>query len=245
MKLLIDCDEVFDILTRGPFPSGSESDPAVEHHLRCCHDCRQLAEALRPAVAMFHECLSDDEVGSLPEYHGDAQPLANPLARRLPRDITEIRLPAEPAYALQQLARDRRPEVERRALLVQGFVAIMLSAAVILLAVSFGSSIRGLRHPHLGTPGGWETSDTSALSSQERARLLLALKLPAACWLGTDLQSKGAGSFEHQLALALDEYEVACCTRCHRAQDPEGASHAPPVQQIALLQKSCLVCHKG
>lgn len=232
MKLLIGCDEVFDILTRGPFPSGSESDPAVEHHLRCCHDCRQLAEALRPAVAMFHECLSDEEVRSLPEYHGDVQPLGNPHARRLPRDITELRLPAEVS------ARDRHPPADRRSLLAQGFVAIMLSAAVVLLAVSFGSTLRGMRQ---GPPAGEFAA--SPLSSQERARLLLSLKLPAACWLGSDLQLQGSAGFEQQLALALERYEVACCTRCHA--DQEGTARVAPLPQVATLQKSCLVCHKG
>lgn len=247
MKLLIGCDEVFDILTRGPFPSGSESDPAVEHHLRCCHDCRQLAEALRPAVALFHECLSAEEVRSLPEYHGEVTPLATPHARRLPRDITELRLPPESAYSLQQLAaRDRHPPSERRSMLVQGFVAIMLSAAVILLAVSFGSTLRGMRQtPQPGGPGTGEMTSASPFSSQERARMLLALRLPAACWLGTDFKSAGKMPFEQQLALALDNYEVACCTRCHAAKGSELGSHVPAVQQVALLQKSCLVCHKG
>jgi len=240
MKLLIHCDEVFDILTRGPFPSGSESDPAVEHHLRCCHDCRQLAEALRPAVALFHECLSDEEVRSLPEYHGDVQPLASAHARRLPREITEIRLPPE------VVARDRRPHAERRSMLVQGFVAIMLSAAIILLAVSFGNSLRGLRHHSPLGPGHWETTNASPLSSPEKSRILLALKLPAACWTKTDFTLKGAGGIEQQLALALDRYEVACCTECHAVKGSSaGAIRLPSEQQIATLQKSCLVCHKG
>ena len=244
MKLLIHCDEVFDILTRGPFPSGSESDPAVEHHLRCCHDCRQLAEALRPAVALFHECLSDDEVRSLPEYHGDVVPLAQPHTRRLPRQIAEVRMPPEIA------SRDRHPPADRRSLLVQGFVAIMLSAAVILLAISFGSSLRGLHHsPSSGGPGNWETTNASPLSSQEKARLLLALKLPAACWLGTDLHTEGSHGFEQQLALALERHEIACCTRCHaeKPNSPNAAVHqtASSQRQFATLQKSCLVCHKG
>jgi hypothetical protein len=57
-KLLLNCDQVFDVLTRGPFPSGDETDQPVESHLRACHDCRQLAEALQPAVYLLHESLS-------------------------------------------------------------------------------------------------------------------------------------------------------------------------------------------
>ena len=70
MKLLVNCDQVFDVLTRGPFPTGEASDEAVEQHLRACHDCRRLAEALRPAVALMHEAVSGDQALSLPEYQG-------------------------------------------------------------------------------------------------------------------------------------------------------------------------------
>ncbi len=70
MKRTIDCDRVFDVLTRGPFPSGDPDDGLVETHLRCCHECRQLAEALRPAVDLFHESISPDECRELPGYQG-------------------------------------------------------------------------------------------------------------------------------------------------------------------------------
>ena len=69
-RLLLNCDQVFEVLTRGPFPSGAPEDEAVERHLRACHECRQLAEALRPAVALFHEAVSADEALELPEYQG-------------------------------------------------------------------------------------------------------------------------------------------------------------------------------
>jgi hypothetical protein len=245
MKLLIGCDEVFDILTRGPFPTGNDSDAAVEHHLRCCHDCRQLAEALRPAVALFHECLSDDEVRSLPEYHGAVQPLGDVQVRRLPQDITELQLPQDVLGVAPGLSvRGPRSQSERRTLLMQGFAAIVVSAAVILLVVSFGNALRDLRRSSTAPGSGpWETTAASPFTSQEKARLLLGLKLPAACWLGSDLQVQGTGGFEQQLALALERYEVACCTRCHA--DNAGHSQLPPLHQVATLQKSCLICHKG
>lgn len=66
----MNCDQVFDILTRGPFPTGCDSDAAVELHLQACYDCRQLAEALRPAVELFHESIDEDELADLPGYHG-------------------------------------------------------------------------------------------------------------------------------------------------------------------------------
>ena len=46
----MNCDQVFDILTRGPFPTGTSCDTPVEAHLNTCAECRRLAEALRPAL---------------------------------------------------------------------------------------------------------------------------------------------------------------------------------------------------
>lgn len=66
---VLDCDHVFDALTRGPFPSGQSDDSLVDDHLRTCHDCRRLAEALRPSVDMFHESLRGED--SLPGYYGE------------------------------------------------------------------------------------------------------------------------------------------------------------------------------
>lgn len=68
MKTAIDCDAVFERLTRAPFPGGGNHDEDTELHLQACHDCRSLAEALRPAIGLFHESLADGE--SLPEYNG-------------------------------------------------------------------------------------------------------------------------------------------------------------------------------
>lgn len=65
----MNCDYVFECLTRGPFPSGRSDDAAVENHLRACHECRRLAHSLQPAVGLFHECMS--ETADLPSYEGE------------------------------------------------------------------------------------------------------------------------------------------------------------------------------
>ncbi len=67
----MNCDGVFKVLTRGPFPTGSSTlDVAVEHHLACCASCRRLATALQPAIEVFEEAVSPDESRSLPSYSG-------------------------------------------------------------------------------------------------------------------------------------------------------------------------------
>lgn len=70
----MDCNQVFMILTRGPFPTGEAWDEEVEAHLETCGDCWQLAEALRPALEVFQEAVPPAESRDLPGYWGDARP---------------------------------------------------------------------------------------------------------------------------------------------------------------------------
>jgi hypothetical protein len=69
----MDCDQVFAILTRGPFPTGASSDELVEEHLESCGECWRFAEALRPTEEVFQEAVTDEEGRDLPGYWGDAR----------------------------------------------------------------------------------------------------------------------------------------------------------------------------
>ncbi len=81
---LMNCDEVFEILTRGPFPTGDPSDVDVELHLGECSSCQELAEALRPALELFEEAIPAAESRNLPGYWG-AQPSAYTVAAKVAR----------------------------------------------------------------------------------------------------------------------------------------------------------------
>ena len=76
----MDCDQVFMILTRGPFPTGEAWDEQVEAHLETCSDCWRLAEALRPAMEVFQEAVPAAESRDLPGYWGDARPASSIVA---------------------------------------------------------------------------------------------------------------------------------------------------------------------
>jgi hypothetical protein len=76
----MDCEQVFIILTRGPFPTGESWDEQVEAHLESCADCWRLAEALRPALEVFQEAVPPAESRDLPGYWGDARPAGEVVA---------------------------------------------------------------------------------------------------------------------------------------------------------------------
>jgi hypothetical protein len=98
----MDCDQVFMILTRGPFPTGEPSDELVEAHLERCADCWRLAEALRPALELFQEAIPPAESRDLPGYWGDARPVS-PLFPELVRPSTLTAL----AAGMQRVSRQK------------------------------------------------------------------------------------------------------------------------------------------
>jgi hypothetical protein len=106
----MDCDQVFAILTRGPFPTGASSDELVEEHLESCGDCWRFAQALRPTEEVFQEAVTDEEGRDLPGYWGDARSarvvvaqlasqaaqVGNERCRRQPGPITTLQLATPP-----------------------------------------------------------------------------------------------------------------------------------------------------
>lgn len=66
----MNCDDVFQVLTRAPFPTGTAVDAQVEAHLRRCGSCRRLATALEPALEMPEEAIGPEESRDLPTYWG-------------------------------------------------------------------------------------------------------------------------------------------------------------------------------
>lgn len=131
----MNCDQVFQVLTRGPFPTGMPVDVEVENHLDHCSACWRIAAALRPAHDLFEESIPAHEGRDLPGYWGDATP-----ARRA---YAEVQATAERTAALTR-ARRTLPAAEilpqqapepigwREVVLVAGFFAVVAVVAVTL-----------------------------------------------------------------------------------------------------------------
>lgn len=163
MKAVLTCDDVFDVLTRAPFPSGSSDDEVVESHLAVCHDCRQLAEALRPAVGLFHESMAEESDEMLPAYRGELSPATATVLTAL-----------EEAPPPNRLANTRRQPSHRQSLHFWSGFAVCL--AVVLLSTFAVVVSRPAK----------EITDsfasTRVLPVKERdANLLAALELPSDC----------------------------------------------------------------
>ena len=130
----MDCNQVFMILTRGPFPTGEAWDEDVEAHLEKCAECWQLAEALRPALEVFQEAVPPAESRDLPGYWGDARP-AGTVVSELNRSAVRVAM----AAGVRQAARTRHafqsyplneqlPSGMLRAGLILGTIAVTTAA---------------------------------------------------------------------------------------------------------------------
>jgi hypothetical protein len=132
----MNCDQVFNILTRGPFPTGEPHDHDVEAHLEICHECWRLAEALRPALDVFQEAVPPAEGRDLPGYWSETRPAAAVLAE-LTQQATSLAPATMTRSSTRRAIHPSRPTVEpsliRDILTVLGFVTL-LSGAVLLIA---------------------------------------------------------------------------------------------------------------
>ncbi len=104
----MDCDQVFAILTRGPFPTGELWDEDVEAHLEKCAGCWRIAEALRPALEVFQEAVPPAESRDLPGYWGDARP-AGTIVSELSKASTRLAM----ATGVRRVPRTQLPHYDR------------------------------------------------------------------------------------------------------------------------------------
>ena len=163
----MNCDEVFEILTAGPFPRGDSSDGAVEGHLAQCNDCRALAAALRPAVERLAS-LADEPVAwlDLPGYWGEVDPLPQPQPELI---------------AIQQ------PPARADKVLAAGLL-IALAASILLAVVQ----TMGAANDHAPQSPTNAALHTEVAAGEIKGDLLAAVDLSPECYKSHDSQPAGA-----------------------------------------------------
>jgi hypothetical protein len=209
----LDCDQVFDVLTRGPFPTGTTVDDPVERHLDCCHECRQLAEALRPAVALFHESIAPEDARDLPGYRGAretstvglAQLVAEAIAAEAPRAARPATQPAPRGLWREALREQAWPLL----------AAVALGSLFALTLWGHSAPFRKADHQFAGAP---------VTARSEGLLHLASLSLPGHCFT----------------LPASDAARLHCCTECHAAKSVEPRL-APPA--LAIVAANCRTCH--
>jgi hypothetical protein len=152
MKAVFTCDDVFDILTREPFPSGGAEDEFVESHLAVCHECRQLAEAFRPAVGLFHESMAAGGDDELPMYCGRLMPIIDAL----PQPQRAAVLPSRNAFTM---------------------IVLVIAASVVLIGSAVFATLAVNEHAN----GRGAVASSMQLHQNRNFALLAALEIPTEC----------------------------------------------------------------
>ena len=247
----MNCDQVFDMLTRNSFPAAETTDDAVEFHLRACHDCRQLAEALRPAVDLFHESLHPADRRELPAYHGDAlatsdqdlpalidalveRTLRGENGREEPGELPrQARVPASLATQLDSNADTLQVGSPIRAARLcmsrwqQVIGACLATLAVIFLLWSLTAAGTERRMDRLRPTAFGPTSLPESRAAEPRiVAQIKQLKLPEVCL---------SGARERVASRA------ACCTNCHAAVIAE----TPSLTTLVAAWDTCSLCHSA
>lgn len=247
----MNCDGVFKVLTRGPFPTGSSTlDVAVEHHLACCASCRRLATALQPAIEVFEEAVSPDESRSLPSYSGHLLSRKQESLRPLTRTRRTLRTTAP---ALRRRPRPLPVPVPWAAL---GRFGLAVLAGLVLSAVLRGLELRERREPGLLRAEAAEMSSRPMRLLGSPALLsakLDAMHLGASCrpdlaqTVSFDATDAERLTFSAQparrLAMAGISWEDNCCARCHV---PKGTAAVRKLTTAAVFKvtQSCGLCHQ-
>lgn len=229
----MNCDQVFDILTRGPFPTGTSCDTPVEAHLRICPECNRLAEALRPALELFQEAVDPEESRDLPGYW-----CAVATDRAQPTAVRAKEAPPQPARNTWSQA----PVVKHFSA-----VAVWRLAAALVLGVTVGSvlSVRGTMNafsplpPRVAEAIATNPPDDQAypfLTVSDRKQLAV---LPAACFRHRPGSAPRYSITTPQVLAQADLANLDCCTECHNAN-----SDAVSRSATLTVTQSCQICHK-
>ena len=215
----VSCEHVFEILTRAPFSADDECDASVERHLVDCHECRCLAESIRPAVDLFTEAMADCDQAELPSYRGVVKEWAPPKVRT--RDTT-LFPPAMRAVSTDGLPiNDRR--VAHRGLLVGTLVALL----IVMFTLASGSS------------SGWRFQENfQAIAAADTSSTQLA-DCPLPGWqLAADCTTQLRRALTRPVAKRTTEMTAESVD--DRANDPR----QPATEQaVGRNVKQCSKCH--
>lgn len=259
-QTMVSCDDVFDRLTQGPFPGPTvarteeQNDVAVQRHIDACHECRMLAEGLRPAVSWIHESLEAPAVAALPSYRslGEASKVDSDRDKHTERRVSE--------RANQQPWLHNSVQKNRKARGSRSPFSFLQGLSLLVLSVAFAAVMAGLFQQVVQV----DNRDTSSLAlaaplsdgtpSAEGIAILERLGIQPVCFEPQNANAESAAN-DHQnfeeavfVAATSGEHEHSseagsrfhCCTDCHQAS---AAKEKSVEVSATLMAQSCAVCH--
>ncbi len=232
----MNCDQVFDILTRGPFPTGSACDADVEAHLGECAECHRLAEALRPAIELFQEAIGPEESRDLPGYWSAvATDRTPPVVSFVPK--------VEPLLSMPEGWNPPAAKPHWSALSAWQITAVLALGVTLGLLINSRGAFDGGTAPPARPQGAAASLPPPAndfvlqLTPAEKAELAVR---PAACTNHRPSNGPRNAPRGDRLLADADLQLNHCCTECHTSH-----SDVVPSAATAHVAQHCHVCHKA
>ena len=239
-KNLTTCDWVFEQLTAGPLLSDPVDDHGIELHLRCCHECRTLAEAMRPAIGMAHDSLSEAARHDLPSYTSNRLPDDDPILSSVRTAISKRHHCASDDG--QKTSRANSNGLNATEPASRTFKLILLAlAAIVLISISgttgFFLGMAALS-PDDANNGAEIRLRRVAVENKHLSKGdLIKFAKSTSCSTAEELAKSALSNGPHPIAIA--SLRSLCCTECHTT------SHQTLKQdyQVAAIVRSCHQCH--
>jgi hypothetical protein len=227
----MNCDQVFDILTRGPFPTGTACDIPVEAHLSECSECHRLAEALRPAIELFQEAVDPEESRDLPGYWCAVAEKQSPVLSYA-REI-------EPRAAAPQFVSEPADSGHYSALTLWRMAA-MVAVGITVGTLMSARTLDGFNWPPrnggaIGAPAAGD--DLPLVTKSEFGHAEMAA-LSAACFQHRPEHSPRYSVGDASLLADADLTNLGCCSGCHNS----GSDKVSSAQTMRVVQ-ACQYCH--
>lgn len=238
MKIIVDCDFVFDTLTAGPVTARDASAMQITEHLEACDTCRDFADAMRPACHLLHEALPVDQRGDLPVF----LPTDDAAVMAVMQQIATAPVPANSATTVAR-AKSNASSGWKSPASWLGTTSLLATAAAACLL--------------LLVAGPWLFPGRTAANRFSPNETLLAMQLPNNCLTLAMVKADGIDtphpSVAHNAKCETchaplpamqsggDSIAFACCTNCHTASQYKRTA----VPEMSRLLVACQTCHSG
>lgn len=211
-------------------------------HLQCCHECRQLAEALRPAIGLVHESLDATARRDLPSFLGRRSNGKNRIPIATKSALRRWRSPVSTPNgdARQPVSKGRQNHRVAARLAAWAFASVVLIAlaagGAILISTDLPANDAGEVQGGSAYGGGYETE----LAKRHKSRPeLQSFVESTSCPPLQDLTEAILAKESQSIAIA--SLSSLCCTECHSTRQPALTKTA----QLATVTRACGQCHQN
>lgn len=261
---MVSCDDVFERLTSGPFPTRRDRDhdsPAhdqkIQRHIDACHECRLLAESLRPSLSLIHEAVGTPSTSCLPSYQSLGEATESTVAI-VSIDSSSLSSRSQKQPWMNASAKQTRIPSHAHSFSSFGHVLAMLMVCIGFAAFGILAIEKARDGVHAETQAVAMFSPArEGVPSEAGMAFLSSLGVSNVCFEESSREILANVQVEQESEIVNQAEEVDqpkstidCCTECHSADrsvtnqsmNETAWVHSATVS-ASLIARSCSACH--